>query len=243
MLEVLFEIVFEAVFYAACYFVGRAVVFSISRGAWECDSLLAEVPKKQRRCFGLLRRRKGGWRLTAEGTSTIGAVCVATIFILGLFAVHGTAGEQRNKHAADGNAVIRRQAGPSEIVITTTDRLAGAIDSLTWNGKEFIDSTDHGRQLQSAASFDCARSGEFWAECYNPTEAGSRDDGTGKTSSSKLLSMHAEGDRLESTTQMAFWLAPGEKSSGRLALNDARLSRHLVSKRAAHRLPRTAAGD
>ncbi len=36
--------------------------------------------------------------------------------------------------AADGNAVIRGKAGSSEIVITTTDRLAGAIHSLTWNG-------------------------------------------------------------------------------------------------------------
>ena len=53
----------------------------------------------------------------------------------------------------DGNAVIRAPAGPSDIVIRTTDRLAGAIDSLTWNGQEFINSSDHGRQLQSAAFF------------------------------------------------------------------------------------------
>ena len=42
-----------------------------------------------------------------------------------------------------GNATIRASVGDSEIVITTTDRLAGAIHSLTWNGKEFIDSHDH----------------------------------------------------------------------------------------------------
>src|SRR5438067_1344517 len=39
-----------------------------------------------------------------------------------------------------GNSVIRAKAGDSDIVITTTSRLAGAIHSLTWNGKEFIDS-------------------------------------------------------------------------------------------------------
>ena len=50
-----------------------------------------------------------------------------------------------------GHAVIRAPAHGSEIVITTTPRLAGAIHSLTWNGKEFIDSFDHGRQMQSAA--------------------------------------------------------------------------------------------
>jgi hypothetical protein len=129
-----------------------------------------------------------------------------------------------------GNAVIRRRAGPSDIVITTTDRLAGAIHSLTWNGKEFIDSADHGRQLQSAASFDCAKPGEFWAECFNPTEAGSRDDDAGQTSSSKLLRLKAQGAELETVTQMAFWLAPGETSSDRPALNEAVLSRHLVKK-------------
>jgi hypothetical protein len=132
---------------------------------------------------------------------------------------------------ASGDAVIRGPAGKSEIVITTTERLAGAIHSLTWNGKEFIDSTDHGRQLQSAASFDCAKPDEFCAECFNPTEAGSRDDGEGPSSSSKLLKLEARGDRLETTTQMAFWLAPGETSSGSPALNDVKLSRHILTKR------------
>tara|TARA_R110002111_G_scaffold18931_2_gene46219 strand:- start:38509 stop:39444 length:936 start_codon:yes stop_codon:yes gene_type:complete len=130
----------------------------------------------------------------------------------------------------DGNATIRRKAGDSEIVITTTSRLAGAIHSLTWNGKEFIDSFDHGRQLQSAASFDCRLPGEFWAERYNPTEAGSRSDGAGPTSSSKLLSLRATENELQTTARMAYWLAPGQKSSGRSALNEKVLSDHLISK-------------
>lgn len=133
--------------------------------------------------------------------------------------------------ASEGNAVIRRKAGDSEIVITTTSRLAGAIDSLTWNGKEFIDSFDHGRQLQSAASFDCGKSGEFWAERFNPTEAGSRSDGVGPTSSSRLLHLQVRDNELSTITQMAFWLAPGQKSSGRPALNQKILSNHLVSKK------------
>ncbi len=129
------------------------------------------------------------------------------------------------------NAVIRAPAGPSEIVITTTDRLAGAIHSLRWNGQEFIDSADHGRQLQSAASFDCSLPQKFWAECFNPTEAGSRDDGAGSSSTSRLLQIHVDGAELETTTQMAFWLRPGEKSEGRVALNGKALSDHLVHKR------------
>lgn len=130
----------------------------------------------------------------------------------------------------DGNGVIRRKAGSSEIVITTTKRLAGAIDSLTWNGKEFIDSHDHGRQLQSACSFNCGQTNAFWAECYNPTEAGSRKDGLGETSSSKLLRFSASWAELRTRTQMAFWLAPGEKSSGRPALNTTVLSEHHLEK-------------
>ena len=38
-----------------------------------------------------------------------------------------------------GDAEVRAPAGDSEIVIRTTSRLAGAIDSLTWRGREFID--------------------------------------------------------------------------------------------------------
>jgi hypothetical protein len=128
-----------------------------------------------------------------------------------------------------GNAVIRAKAGPSEIVITTTARLAGAIHSLTWESKEFIDSQDHGRQLQSAANFDCGK--PFVPEVFNPTEAGSRRDGAGDRSSSKLLRLSVDGPELRTTTQMAFWLAPGEESEGHPALNDRVLSNHLLTKR------------
>jgi hypothetical protein len=129
-----------------------------------------------------------------------------------------------------GEAVIRGPAGPSEIVITTTKRLAGAVDSLTWNGKEFIDSLDHGRQLQSACSFDLAKPGQFWAECFNPTEAGSLRDHTGAKSTSRLLYLKADKNRLSTVTQPAFWLAPEEKSQGRPALNKQILSDHLIAK-------------
>jgi len=133
--------------------------------------------------------------------------------------------------SVSGNSEIRAPALGSEIVVRTTGRLAGAIDSLTWNGREFIDSADHGRQLQSACSFDCAMPGPFWAECFNPTEAGSRRDGAGPTSTSKLLELHATGKELRTVVQPAFWLAPGEASSGRPALNEKTLSEHRIAKR------------
>lgn len=128
-----------------------------------------------------------------------------------------------------GDAVIRAQAGKSELVLRTTNRLAGAVDSLRWDGKEFIDSTDHGRQLQSASNLDAGT--PISDETYNPTEAGSRADHVGPRSSSRLLSLKAEGNVLETTSTMAFWLKPGEKSGPNLAKNTTILSNHRLSKK------------
>jgi hypothetical protein len=131
--------------------------------------------------------------------------------------------------ADDGDSIIRAKAGTSDIVITTTQRLAGGIHSLKWNGKEFIDSHDHGRQLQSASNLDLGK--KFIPEVFNPTEAGSSADGTGNKSSSKLLHLDAKGNELRTTIQMAFWLKPGAKSFSNLAYNDKVLSNHLLTKR------------
>ena len=132
--------------------------------------------------------------------------------------------------APNPNSVIRANVGPSEIVVTTTERLAGAIHSVRWNGKEFINSADHGRQLQSACAFQLG-SGRFNAETYNPTEAGSRKDGAGPKSTSRLLQLSAKDNILETKIQMAFWLVPGEKSRGDPARNTRILSDHVISKR------------
>lgn len=128
-----------------------------------------------------------------------------------------------------GDSTIRSRPGTSGIVIQTTNRLAGAIHSLKWNGREFIDSTDHGRQLQSASNFDFGT--RIAAETFNPTEAGSRRDGAGQHSSSRLLHLVATNDQLQTMTQMAFWLAPNEKSEGNPAKNHVVLSDHLLTKR------------
>ena len=127
--------------------------------------------------------------------------------------------------APRGDATIR----DGGIVITTTARCAGAIHSLTWAGKEFIDSWDHGRQLQSAANLDAGT--PILNETFNPTEAGSRDDGVGSATTSRLLSLRAEGNVIETVTRMAFWLAPGERSGGQLAKNTTALSDHVLTKR------------
>ncbi|MFK7820908.1 MAG: hypothetical protein AB8G99_19495 [Planctomycetaceae bacterium] len=128
-----------------------------------------------------------------------------------------------------GNSVIKAPYAGSEIVITTTSRVAGAIHSLKWDGVEFIDSRDHGRQLQSASNFDAGS--KFSGETFNPTEAGSRRDGAGSTSSSKLLHLISHRRQLQTTTQMAFWLRPGDKSANNIAKNKTIVSNHLLTKR------------
>jgi hypothetical protein len=101
--------------------------------------------------------------------------------------------------AVSGDAVIHGNG----IVIRTTSRLAGAIDSLQWNGQEFVDSLDHGRQIQTAW---------FVNNCggiYNPTEAGSASDGRGPATTSILLFLSAKGNVLHTRSRPAFWLDPG----------------------------------
>jgi hypothetical protein len=126
---------------------------------------------------------------------------------------------------------IRAPARDSEIILQTSARFAGAVASLRFRGVEYIDIKDHGRQMQSASSFD--RLGE----CYNPTEAGNRDD-RGR-STSRLL--HAASGRtwLETQTEMAFWLAPGteygracgQRPEVRRAANTVERGGHVLRKR------------
>lgn len=123
-----------------------------------------------------------------------------------LFVAFVTVAYAASGFGPDGRASISGKFKNSEIVASTSSRTAGAIDSLTWNGQQFINSYDHGRELQSAAQFNGLH------ECYNPTEAGSRADGKGSTSSSQLISLDASKNRLTTRSLMAFWLPPGQTS-------------------------------
>lgn len=91
----------------------------------------------------------------------------------------------------------------SPINITSCDWSAGAICSMTWAGKEFLDKKDHGRLLQSASSFNDL------GEEYNPTEGGSVYfiDGMYPQPSrtSKLLYRRAAGNYMMTDSKMGFW--------------------------------------
>lgn len=130
--------------------------------------------------------------------------------------------------SVSGDAELRGVIGGKPVVIRTTSRLAGAIDSLRWDGVEFIDSHDHGRQLQSALNADV--DGVFHVECYNPTEAGSVVDGAGPSSTSRLEALSVRDGVLSTRTRMAYWLAPGMKSQGQSAQNTGLLSGHVLTK-------------
>ena len=68
----------------------------------------------------------------------------------------------------------------SPIYLSSSSRTAGAIDSLVWRDREFLNSYDHGRQLQMAITV------QNHGECWNPTEAGGRSDGIGTETKSNL---------------------------------------------------------
>ncbi len=140
-----------------------------------------------------------------------------------------SSGLSAQKPPLSGDAVIRSLKGEGGITIRTTSRLAGAIHSLTWNEKEFIDSHDHGRQLQSAINLDGGE--RMRPETFNPTEAGSRNDGAGPTSTSRLLHISTTPNSLKTRAQMAFWLVPGQESSGHPARNKTLLSDHVLEKK------------
>lgn len=94
-----------------------------------------------------------------------------------------------------GNGVIAIAANASQF--------AGAVSSIVFNGRQFVNSHDHGRLFQTAVQVD------GYGECHNPTEAGCAADFGKATSSSKLLAHSVESDFLATEVQAASWgLAP-----------------------------------
>lgn len=110
--------------------------------------------------------------------------------------------EGRRGHYAGGYG---RWTAENDIIrVSASQRTAGAVDSLIWNGREFINSWDHGRQLQTAVIVNNQ------GECNNPTQAGSSNDGLASTTTSILEGAFASGSRLAMQTLPAYWLAAGQ---------------------------------
>lgn len=106
--------------------------------------------------------------------------------------------------AANDVSIVSNISGDQIVVSASADRFAGAIDSLTFRGVQYINTYDHGRELAVALQVDGL------GECFNPTEPGSFDDASGPTSSSILQSISNAGNVLTTQTNMVNWLRPGE---------------------------------
>jgi hypothetical protein len=138
---------------------------------------------------------------------------------------------------ADGDLAITSPALDSHIEVRTCARYAGAVCSVVFRGKEHIDTRDHGRLLQSASFFD------FYDECLNPTEGGAERDRFSSTS--VLRAASAEGNRIRTQANMAYWLRPreeyprgcGRHKNVKRALNEVAVSGHLLSKEIAIGMP------
>lgn len=93
----------------------------------------------------------------------------------------------------------------STIRVRATARSAGAIDLVSWNGQQFVDSTDHGRMMQVAWT------GHSTTPCINPTEAGSALDLYGQSTQSVLLSHTQPTSKTFSTSVLpAYWSPIGQ---------------------------------
>jgi hypothetical protein len=107
-----------------------------------------------------------------------------------------------------GDSSITASVLGQPLTLKTSSQFAGAVSSLVWGGKEFVNNFDHGRQFSMNAAFFNRN------ECYNPYEAGTRADGQNTTSSSRVLSLTASGNRLESTVQMSWYLSTRDPRPG-----------------------------
>lgn len=100
------------------------------------------------------------------------------------------------------------------LTVSCSKQFAGAIDSIMWNGFEFINSYDHGRQAQYAWQYGSSPSGTqshptfnaVYGEGFNPTEAGTESDAVGLATSSALFaSGFLDSNVITTTTNAAYW--------------------------------------
>lgn len=153
-----------------------------------------------------------------------------------LFAIGGTillAGWASIVSEARANdvSITSNYNGGQIVVSASADRFAGAIDSITFRGVQYIDTYDHGRELATALQVDGL------GECFNPTEPGSFDDARGPTSSSVLQSISNTDNILRTQTNMVNWLRPGQAShspclgyANPVGLNLTYLSGYILNK-------------
>ena len=120
-----------------------------------------------------------------------------------------------------GAASAQWRVGGDALAFRADPFFAGAISSIVYRGRQYLDASDHGREMQGPVQFGSG-------ECLNPTLAGASRDPPG-TTTSRLLAQEANAEGYRSLTRMAFWDRPGQRCSlapGRkaVALNGTGLS-------------------
>jgi alpha-tubulin suppressor-like RCC1 family protein len=108
-------------------------------------------------------------------------------------------GSVTSRAQVSGDATISATVLNQPLSISTRTQYGGAVSSIHWAGKEFINNWDHGRQLSPNYQFF----NRFI--CYNPYETGSLEDGNKPTSTSKVLSLSVSGNTVQTETQMAWY--------------------------------------
>ncbi len=124
---------------------------------------------------------------------------------------------------------IRGLVDGDELTLTVSSRFGGAVESVTWRGKEFINTWDHGREISYAWGMD------DYGECLNPTEPGSASDYQDASSTSLLQRVCTAGESsLTTTTRPAYWLIPSESGfcagGAKTAVNDSPLTDQRLEK-------------
>ncbi|VTR92878.1 Uncharacterized protein OS=Planctomyces maris DSM 8797 GN=PM8797T_01744 PE=4 SV=1 [Gemmata massiliana] len=117
------------------------------------------------------------------------------------------------KPVAYGDAAVTGGdvGGLGGVTVGTAGRFAGAVDSITWNGFEFVNTHDDGRLEQTALwGIPAAETSPRDLVRYNPTEAGSETDIGQPTTTSVLTSItKPASNELTTTSQMALWNRAG----------------------------------
>jgi alpha-tubulin suppressor-like RCC1 family protein len=108
----------------------------------------------------------------------------------------------------NGNSAITATVFGDTLTIRTSSAFAGAISSMRWRNKEFVNTWDHGREFTTAFS----AFNRF--ECYNAYETGSLADDQKPTSSAKLLSLSVSGNTLDTNCQMCWYTNSHAASPG-----------------------------
>lgn len=91
------------------------------------------------------------------------------------------------------------------LTLRVSARFGGAVESIYWRGKEFLNIYDHGRQISYAWHLD------GWGECLNPTEPGAAADNFLQSSTTVLEQVCSRGLNAVTTyARPAYWLGPGE---------------------------------